>query len=80
MILAQVASRHPDKGKNKGRQNTDIGALSPLPDNYELQPASAVGLRFSLHPLSTKLLHLSEKRANCHIIAIFNYSFKFRML
>ena len=34
MFLAQVASRHPDKGKNKGRQNTDIGALSPLPDNY----------------------------------------------
>ena len=41
MYLAQVASRHPDKGKNKGRQNTDIGALSPLPDNYESQTAPA---------------------------------------
>ena len=30
---------------------------------------SAVDLRFSLQPSSTKLLHLSEKRANYYIIA-----------
>ena len=51
----------PDKGKNKGRQNTDTDALPPLPDNYKSQTAPAT-IRLPNYPVKEEVfLHSSHE-------------------